>query len=384
MSTASSLPLFDPAPRLARCRPALLAAFEATLDRGSFILGPAVAAFERELAAYLGGGEVVGVASCTDALELTLRALDLGPGLAVVTTPFSFVATAEAIHHAGATPVFADVRPDDLLLDLDALALALDALPRSPDGRPRLPSGEVVAALLPVHLFGAPLPSPPLQDLCRRFRLALVEDTAQGLGGRSGDRMSGTSGQAGCFSFFPSKTLGCLGDGGAVWTGDPALARRLRRLRQHGLPGKAEPAAEPGRNSRLDALQAAMLSVLLRQLDDEVNERRLLLARYRERLAGSAVARPLGPPTLDGHAAQLAVVRSPRRDELAAHLQRGGIGTAIYYPFLLHQLAPYRACPALGPLRSAEEASREVLALPLYPGMPPGAVDRVCDELSRL
>ncbi len=372
------IPLFDPSPRLTRVRGDLVAAFAELLDQGAFVLGPAVAAFEGALAAYLGGGEVVGVASGSDALELALRALDVGPGQAVLTTPFTFVATAEAIRHAGATPVFVDVRADDLLLDLEAVEGGLAALPRSPGGRPRLPSGEEITALLPVHLFGAVLPREPLARLCERFRLWLVEDAAQALGGHHGGRRAGTFGQAGCFSFFPSKTLGGLGDGGAIWVGDGALARRLRGLRQHGQPSKLEPSVEAGRNSRLDALQAAMLSALLPRLDTEIDERRALLARYRGLLAGATGVRPLGPAALDGHGAQQMIVRCADRDALAALLQGRGVGTAVYYPAPLHHLAPYRGCPALGPLVAAEQAAREALALPLFPGLAPEAVDEVC------
>ncbi len=376
------IPLFDPTPRLRRRRGALRDAFARLLDGGTFVLGPAVASFEEELAAFLGGGQVVGVASGSDALELSLRALDVGPGQAVLTTPFTFVATAEAIHHVGATPVFVDVRDDDLLLDLDAVEEGLDALPCSPRGRPLLPSGQEVSVLLPVHLFGAVLPPDRLARLCERFRLRLVEDAAQALGGHHDARRAGTFGQAGCFSFFPSKTLGALGDGGAIWTDDLALAGRLRGLRQHGQPSKQQPSAEPGRNSRLDALQAAMLAVLLPHLDEEIGERRALIERYRRRLSGCPGLTLVGPEHLDGHAAQQAVVRCADRDGLAAHLQACGVGTAVYYRTPLHRLAPYRGCPALGPLVRAERAAREALALPLYPGLPEDAVDEVASRIA--
>jgi dTDP-4-amino-4,6-dideoxygalactose transaminase len=379
VSTAE-IPLFDPGPRLARCREGLRGAFEAVLSRGAFVLGSAVSSFEAELGAYLGGGEVVGVASGSDALELALRALGVGPGHGVVTTPFSFVATAEAICHAGAVPVFVDVNPGDLLLDLEAVERELEALPQGRDGRRRLPSGEEVRALMPVHLFGAVVDPERARGICERFGLVLVEDTAQGLGGQREGKRAGALGDAGCFSFFPSKTLGGLGDGGAVWAREGAVIRRLRGLRQHGQPSKSEPSAELGRNSRLDAMQAAFLSVFLQQLDDEIEERRALLRRYREGLRGGAVE-PIGPASLDGHAAQQMVIRCEDREELAAHLRRRGIGTAVYYPHALHQLAPFRVCPALGTLENAEEAARQLLALPLFPGLPAEAVERVCEAV---
>jgi len=321
---------------------------------------------------------VVGVASGTDALGLTLRALGVGPGQAVVTTAYSFVATAEAVVHAGATPVFADVRGGDWLIDLEAVERALEALPRGRAGRPVLPSGEEVTALVPVHLFGAVVDPAAMARVCRRFGLWLVEDAAQALGAGAGGQRAGSLGDAGCFSFFPSKTLGGLGDGGAVWARDPAVARRLRALRQHGQPSKGEPAAEVGRNSRLDALQAAMLSVRLPRLDEHVAERRALVGRYLEKLAPAAPRlRPLGYPDLAAHGAQQMIVRSARRDALAAWLHRHGVGTAVYYPWPLHRLAPYEGCPRLTPLLCAEQASSESLALPLYPGMPPAWVDEV-------
>lgn len=369
------IPLFDPGPSIERDRAALAGAFERVLGRGVFVLGAEVEAFELALSAYLGGGSVVGVASGSDALELALRALGVGPGGAVITTPYSFVATAEAIAHAGATPVFSDVHPDTLLLDLEALDRQLERLPQSGHGRPLLPSGEEVAALLPVHLFGAVLDGRALRSLCERYRLSLVEDAAQALGGSASEK-AGAQGDAGCFSFFPSKTLGALGDGGAVWARDPAVAARLRSLRQHGQARKGDPCSELGRNSRLDALQAALLAVKLRRLDDDIRERRSLLARYRAALSPLAPAvepLALGGP---GHAAQQIVVRCSRRDELASWLASRGVGTAVYYTTPLHRCPPFARAPRLGSLAHAEAA--RTLALPLYPGLAPEAVDEVC------
>lgn len=372
------IPLFDPAPRLARVRPALVASFERILDQGAFILGAPVTSFEQELADFLGGGEVVGVASGSDALELSLRALGVGPGQAVLTTPFSFVATAEAILHVGAKPIFVDVQNNDLLLDLRIVEQFLREFSRTSNGSPSLPTGEIVSALLPVHLFGAVLEASKLQALCDRFQLKLIEDVAQALGGGLPQQRAGTLGHAGCFSFFPSKTLGGLGDGGAVWTANPELALRLRTLRQHGQPSKTKPSVELGRNSRLDALQAAMLSVLLPSLEGEIAERCALIQCYRERLNGCSEVRSLGPFMLEGHAAQQMVIRCSRRDELAAYLNAHGVGTAVYYPIPLHRLAPFQGALVWGELLEAERASQEVLAVPLYPGLKRELVDWIC------
>lgn len=384
------IPLFDPAPAIERDRAALHEAFSRVLAGGSFVLGPEVERFEQALSGWLGSsqavGEVVGVASGSDALELALRALDIGPGQAVVTTAFSFVATVEAIAHVGATPVLADVRASDWLLDLEPITRHLRSLPRSPAGRPQLPSGDEVTALLPVHLFGAVCDAAALRALSDEFGLWLIEDTAQALGGSHGPARAGALGHAGCFSFFPSKTLGGFGDGGAVWVRDKDTAERLRALRQHGQRCKGVPSAMLGRNSRLDALQAALLAIKLTHLDDDIHERRALVRRY---LSGLLPCSPwletLAYPDLDGHAAQQMIVRSPHRDALAARLRERGVGTAVYYPLPLHQLTPYSRCPRLGPLPCAEQAASESLALPLYPGMPLESVDEVvalCSEFA--
>lgn len=379
-----SVPLCDLGPGIARDRARFLDAFGDLLDRGVFVLGPVVERFEQQLAAYLGRAHVVGVASCSDALELSLRALDLGPGKAVVTTPFTFVATAEAISNAGARPVFADIDPARWLLDLGALDEQLSALPRSPAGLPLLPSGEEVAAVMPVHLFGEVHEPAALRALSERHGLPIIEDAAQALGGSRDGVKAGAMGALGCFSFFPTKTLGGLGDGGAIATDDAALASRLRALRQHGSEGKARGGVprERGRNSRLDALQAAMLSIKLEHLDDDIAERRALIGSYARRLSSvSDALRPLAPRVHPGHAGQQMIIRSPLRDALAAHLQAQGIGTAIYYPRPLHALPPYQDAPRLSPLSNAERACCEALALPLFPGLTAQSLDEVIEAV---
>jgi dTDP-4-amino-4,6-dideoxygalactose transaminase len=390
------VPLCDLGPGIARDRARFHQAIDELLDAGTFVLGPAVERFEARLAAYLGRAHAVGVASGSDALELSLRALGVGPGHAVVTTPFTFVATAESIENAGASAAFADISPRDWLLDLDALDDALARLPAAPSGRRLLPSGLEIAAVMPVHLFGAVHAREPLDRLRERHNLLIVEDAAQALGG-SADATGGVGssgapgaragaiGDAGCFSFFPTKTLGAFGDGGAIATDDPALASRLRALRQHGTDGKARGGVplERGRNSRLDALQAAVLTVKLEHLDRDVAERRQLLSAYAERLAPAAPhVLPLWPSPPPGHAGQQMIVRvRADRDQLAAHLASLGVSTAVYYPRPLHALPPYQACPRLSPLAHAEDASELALALPLYPGLPMASVDAVCEAI---
>ncbi|HEU4410452.1 MAG TPA: DegT/DnrJ/EryC1/StrS family aminotransferase [Polyangiaceae bacterium] len=375
--------LIDLGPGLERDREALRAAFDEVLASGSFVLGPHVERFERELASFCGVGHAVGVASGSDALELALRALGVGPGDAVVTSPFTFVATAEAIVHAGARPVFADVEPGAWLIDLEAVDGALSRLPRSPEGCRLLPGGERVRAIVPVHLFGAVVDAGGLAELASRHGLWVVEDAAQALGGSSAGRAAGAIGAAGCFSFFPTKTLGALGDGGAVVTDDERLARELRSLRQHGCVERGRVGERLGRNSRLDALQAAFLSARLRGLPGALEERRALRRRYHEALAGlGPEIAPLGPAEpCAGHAAALMVVRARRRDALARHLAARGVGAGVYYERPLHACAPYIDAPRLGPLAEAERAARESLALPLYPGLGPAAAARVAAEI---
>jgi dTDP-4-amino-4,6-dideoxygalactose transaminase len=377
------LPFLDVRPGLERDREALRAAFEAVLDAGSFVLGPFVERFERELAAFCGVAHAVGVASGSDALELALRALGVGPGDAVVTSPFTFVATAEAIVHAGARPAFADVEAATWLLDLDAVDRALGRLPRAADGARALPTGERVRAIVPVHLFGAVLDAGRLGEVARAHGLVVVEDAAQALGGASGGRSAGALGAAGCLSFFPTKTLGALGDGGAVLTGEASVAGAVRALRQHGCAERGRP-ERLGRNSRLDALQAACLSARLAGLPEALAERRALRRLYWEELGGlGAEAAPVGPAPDDGHATALMVVRAARRDALRRHLGERGVGTAIYYERALHEWPTYAGCPRLGPLTEAERAARASLALPLYPGLAPADVRRVVAEIGR-
>ncbi len=376
------LPFLDLRPGLERDRDALRAAFDEVLAAGSFVLGPFVERFERELAAFCGAGHAVGVASGSDALELALRALGLGPGDAVVTSPFTFAATAEAIAHAGARPLFADVDPGTWLLDLEGVDRALSRLPRSPDGARLLPGGERVRAIVPVHLYGAVIDGGRLAELAGRHGLVVVEDAAQALGGEAGGRRAGALGAAGCLSFFPTKTLGALGDGGAVLTDDAALAGRVRALRQHGCAARGRPETL-GRNSRLDALQAAFLSVRLGHLPGDLAERRALRRAYHGALEGlGPEVVPVGPTEpCPGHAGALMVVRARRRDELARHLGARGIGTGVYYERPLHAWPPYADAPRLGLLPEAERAARTSLALPLYPGLDPAAIGRVAAEI---
>ncbi len=331
--------------------PELQEAFARTLETGRFIFGPEVEAFEREAADKLGTQDAVSCANGTDALVLVLDALEVGPGDEVVCPAFTFYATAEAIARRGATPVFADIDPGTL--NLDPAEVERKITPRT-------------KALMPVHLFGR-----PAADLSS-FGLPVIEDAAQAFGA-GGIATSVVS----TFSFFPTKNLFALGDGGLVSVNDPELARRLRMLRFHGSAAKKE-FLYVGYNSRLDAMQAAFLRIFLRHIDDWNAQRREAAARYGELLDG-LVETPQDDP---GHVYHLYCVRSPERDRLAAALQDADIGSAVYYQPPLHLQPALRYLGySEGDLPETEHAARANLCLPLWAGIDEEQQARVASVL---
>jgi len=320
-----------------------------------FILGPEVEILENEIAALVGARAAVGCASGSDALLLSLKALGIGPGDEVITTPFTFVATVGSMARAGARPVLIDIRPDTFNLDSNLIEAAISSRTR---------------AILPVHLFGLAADLDPILQLAEAHRLAVVEDAAQAIGACYRGRHVGSLGAAGCFSFYPSKNLGGAGDGGMVTTNDAQVADQLRRLRDHGRSQKYSHEVL-GMNSRLDALQAAILRVKLLHLANWTRRRQEKAERYRalfdEAALDGNVKLPAAPPGCF-HVYNQFTVRSSERDRLREFLRARGIPTEIYYPRPLH-LQPafgylgYRA----GEFPAAEAASREVLSLPIYP-----------------
>jgi dTDP-3-amino-3,4,6-trideoxy-alpha-D-glucose transaminase len=331
-------------------RRAVDAAIERVVQSGWFVLGPEVEAFEREFAAAIGTRQAIGVGTGTDAIALTLRALDIGPGDEVITSPLSAAYSALAIMLAGARPVFADIDPERLTLDAAAAAAAV-----SPRTR----------AILPVHLYGQPADMPALEAVAARHNLAIVEDACQAHLATCGGRPVGSIGVAGAFSFYPTKNLGALGDGGAVTTNDSQLADRIKRLRNGGQTSRYHH-QEAGANSRLDELQAAILRARLPLLKQWTARRRALGALYRRELAGTSVVVP--PVCDDGHVYHLFPVLSARREDLQRQLRAAGIETLIHYP------VPIPRQPALAPTAPAEcpVAARvcdQVLSLPLYPAL---------------
>ena len=362
------------------------AAVDAVLASQAFVLGPAVGRFEEALARYLGVPAVVGVASGTDALYLALRALDIGPGDAVVTTPFSFVATATSIARTGARPYFVDIDADSFNLDPRAVARWIEHECRREGEVLRAPDGERLRAILPTHLFGRVCDMAAFTRLADEAELDLVEDAAQAIGARTDDgRAAGALGQFGCVSFYPTKNLGGAGDGGAVVCRREVDAGLVRMLARHGTDGGPYRHVEFGLASRLDALQAAVLGVKLPRLDAWNQARRAHAARYEERLAATfGTSGPVrGPGVVAGHVYHQYVVRVPERDRVRAALAAEGIETQVYYPIPLHLQPCFVGLGyARGDLPEAERASREVLALPIYPELPAHVPDAVVAALA--
>jgi dTDP-4-amino-4,6-dideoxygalactose transaminase len=347
-----------PGPDAAAIREAL----ERVITRGWFILGPELEAFEAEFAAASGARFAVGVGTGTDAIALTLRAAGVKPGDEVITAPLSAAFSALAVQMAGATPVFADIDPDRLTLDPDATEAAIT--PRT-------------AAIVPVHLYGQPADMAAFEALARRHSLALVEDACQAHRATSAGRAVGTFGLAGAFSFYPTKNLGALGDGGAVTTNDETLAARLKRLRNGGQTDRYHH-IEFGVNSRLDEMQAAVLRARLPWLAGWTARRRALGARYRRALEGAPI---IVPPERDpGHVYHLFPVRTPRRDDLQAYLAARGIGTLVHYPITIPRQPAFRGV-ASAPCPAAERAAAEVCSLPLHPRLSDEDADFVAAAL---
>ncbi|MQC19352.1 MAG: DegT/DnrJ/EryC1/StrS family aminotransferase [Chloroflexi bacterium] len=334
------------------------AGIDRVITRGWFVLGPELEAFESAFASAAGTTSAVGVGTGTDAIALTLRALGIGPGDEVITSPLSAAYSALAIMMAGATPVFADLDPDRLTLAPANVEAAIT--PRT-------------AAILPVHLYGQPADMTGILAIAARHRLTIVEDACQAHLATSEGRPVGTMGAAGAFSFYPTKNLGAFGDAGAIVTSDAALAERLKRLRNGGQTTRYHH-LEFGVNTRLDEMQAAILRARLPRLSGWTARRRMLAARYRTALQGAPV---VVPPECDpGHVYHLFPVRSTAREALQAHLKAAGVETLIHYPVAipkqpaLHGIS-VTACPI------AERVSGEVLSLPLHPALPEAAVDQI-------
>jgi dTDP-4-amino-4,6-dideoxygalactose transaminase len=359
----SGVPYLDLARAAAEDEPELSAVVLAAIRRGRYVLGDEVAAFESEWAAACGVARSVGVASGTDAITLALRALGVGPGDEVLTVSMTCAPTATGILRAGATPVFVDVLEDPLTMDAGALGAAMT--PRT-------------KAVLPVHLYGRVADVDAIAAFARDQGLLLVEDCAQAHGATWNGRPAGSFGQAAAWSFYPTKNLGALGDGGAITTGDPAVAARIARLRVYGYATRND-AEEAGFNSRLDELQAAALRVRLRGLAAGNRRRAEIVARYDAALGG-AVRVPPRARAGEIPAHHLYVVRVPDRVAFRARLAGLGIGTDVHYPCAVHEQPAFARLPR-GPLPVTERATREVVSLPLHPRLSDAEADLVVEAV---
>jgi len=347
------VPLLDLVAQHQTIREDVMAAVARVFDSQQFVMGAEVADFEREVGAYCHAKHAIGCASGSDALLLALMALDVGQGDEVITTSFTFFATASAVTRLGARPVFIDIAYDDFNLNVELLERAIT--PRT-------------KAIMPVHLFGQCARMDAIADIAAKHNLPIVEDAAQAIGADFQTRRAGTIGAIGCFSFFPSKNLGGAGDGGLMTTEDDELAAKLRILRVHGMEPKYYHQVV-GINSRLDALQAAVLRVKLRHLDDWTESRRANAARYEQWFKAAGIEEIVLPKAHadSRHIYNQYTIRCQRRDELKAHLQAAGIGTEVYYPVPLHLQECFAFLGGkLGDLPVTEQAMRECLSLPIY------------------
>lgn len=356
-----TVPFLNPGAQFEALRAETLAAVEAVLAKGHFILGPNVAEFEKEAAASIGASFGVGVNSGSDALTLALRALGVGPGDEVITSPFTYIAPAESIHQVGARIVFADIDPRTFCLD--PVDLERRMTPRT-------------KAIIPVHLFGQAAPMAAIEGLTRGRGIHIVEDCAQAMGATWEGGRVGSRGAIGCFSFYPTKNLGAYGDGGLCVTSEPALAHTLKMLRVHGIERRYHHDLH-GYNSRLDELQAAILRVKLPHLDRWNRRRAEIAAAYNAGFAGLPVE---VPAVRDGntHIYHVYALLTDRRDALQAHLASRGIPTLIYYPVPLH----LQKCYAdqgwkVGDYPVAERTSQRILPLPMYPELTEAQVAHV-------
>jgi dTDP-4-amino-4,6-dideoxygalactose transaminase len=367
----ASVPFLDLKAQFGEIRDEVLDAVTRVLESQHFIMGPEVDALEREVAEYAGVEFAIGCASGSDALLLAQMAIGIESEDEVITSPFTFGATAGSIARLKARPVFVDIRPDTFNFDERQLEAAITSRSR---------------AIMPVHLFGLPANMDDVLEIARKHHLAVIEDAAQAIGARWKEKSIGSIGTCGCFSFFPSKNLGGAGDGGMITTNDPQLAQRLRTLRVHGARKKYRYELL-GINSRLDALQAAILRVKLRYLDNWTDGRRRNAETYRELFTEYQLTEQLAlpcAPKASFHVYNQFSIRAPRRDELQEYLRDRGISTEVYYPSPLH-VEPAFAYLGYrnGDFPNAEAACREVISIPIYPELTVGQQQAVVAAIAR-
>jgi len=358
------IPMVDLRRQYLQLKPEIDAAVLDVLDKTQFILGPNVSELEAEIARYHDVPHAVGVASGTDALLLALRALDIGAGDEVITTPFTFIATAEVLGLLGATPVFVDIDPRTFNIDASLIEAAITGNTKT---------------IIPVHLFGHPCDMDPILAIAKKAGLKVIEDCAQAFGARYKGRVVGTFGDAGCFSFFPSKNLACYGDGGIVITGDTEVDARLRVLRNHGSSVRYHHSIL-GYNSRLDELQAAIVRVKLRHIDSFNEGRRNAAHLYRKYIRRDDITLPSEAADCRHVYHQYTLV-SDRRDRLQAALSQAGIASAIYYPVPLHRQDVFQG-KGWRPLPATENMAAQVLSLPIFPEIGEEEIRRISDVIN--
>lgn len=363
-----TIPFVDLKVKSSKMRNEIATAVEQAIDDGQFILGDQVAAFEHAFASFSGGRHGIGLGNGTEALHLALRGLGVGPGDEVITAANTFVATALAIAYCGAKPVLVDCDPNDYLIDANWIEQAITPKTK---------------AIVPVHLYGQPADMAAILEIANKYDLPVVHDACQAHGARIDDKPLGAFGTAACYSFYPSKNLGAYGDGGAVVTNCDTLAERIRMLRNYGQRAKNK-YEMLGFNSRLDTLQAAILSVKLRYLAEGNEQRRAAAKRYKEVLTGHPdLILPKERPGVT-HVYHLYVVQHPNRDELAARLQAEGVQCGIHYPTPIHKIVSFESCrtvPEGAPV--ATRLAGRILSLPMYPGLSDEAIDVVAESIQR-
>ena len=366
--TQEAIPMLDLKAQYASIRDEIRAAIDQVLETQHFILGPQVKALEEEIATYCGTKYAVGVASGTDALVLALHACGVGPGDEVIVPTFTYIATGDSASLLGAVPVFVDIDPATYNMDPAQLEARITAKTK---------------AIVPVHLYGQPANMEPIRAMARRHHLKVIEDNAQAIGAVYRGHKTGSLGDIGCISFFPSKNLGGYGDGGMMVTNSEELAASLRALRGHGTKRHKYMSEQQGWNSRLDELQAAILRVKLRHLDDWKRGRQAVAARYSELLPG--LAGVVTPKVAVGceHVYHQYTIRVPHRDAVQQRLADSGVPSTVYYPVPMHMQKMYAHLGAKpGSLPVAEQAAGEVLSLPVYPELTAAQISRVAEALA--
>jgi dTDP-4-amino-4,6-dideoxygalactose transaminase len=365
VTTQKKIPILDLQPQYQSIKPEIQIAIDRVLESGAFIMGPDVKLFEQEVAIYLGVKHAIGVNSGTDALVIGLRAFGISAGDEVITTPFSFFATAESISNVGAKPVFVDIDANTFNIDVSQIESSIN--PRT-------------KAIMPVHLYGRPANMGEIKSIATKYNLKIIEDCAQSFGAKYEGKFTGSIGDVGAFSFFPSKNLGAYGDGGLIATNDDRVAELAQMLRAHGAQKKYHNEII-GYNSRLDTLQAAILRVKLPHID-HWNQGRRRVAQIYDRLLAD-IQGIIAPEIVDGHVFHQYTIRllDEKRDAVAERLEMAGISTMIYYPIPQDRLPVYRGLSAQNPV--SDRLSAEVLSLPIWAEMDISTVETICHEIKR-